>query len=142
MANFAQLDEDNKVINVIVISNDEILDENGDESEELGIAKCKEILGQDTNWVQTSYNNNVRGRYAQIGGYYLPKEGVFTPRKSYDSWKFDVKILDWVAPIAIPTDAPEGKDYTWDEETLSWVLFDLPVIEEPPAEEPVGVATT
>jgi hypothetical protein len=65
MAHFAQLDDDNKVINVIVVSNEDILDENGNESETLGIAFCQKFI--NSNWVQTSYNGNFRGKYAGIG---------------------------------------------------------------------------
>ena len=54
MAHFAQLDENNVVINVIVIHNNDILDENGNESEEVGIKFLKSIFGEATRWVQTS----------------------------------------------------------------------------------------
>ena len=70
MAHFAKLDENNKVIEVIVVSNDNILDENGEESEEIGVQFCKMLQGENTNWKQTSYNGNIRGRYAGIGMYY------------------------------------------------------------------------
>lgn len=70
MAHFAKLDENNKVIQVIVVSNNDILDENGKENEDIGIAFCRMIQGPNTNWRQTSYNNNFRGRYAGIGMYY------------------------------------------------------------------------
>ena len=70
MAHFAKLDKNNKVVEVIVISNNDILDENGNESEEKGIKFCKKLYGENTNWKQTSYNNNFRGRYAGIGIYY------------------------------------------------------------------------
>lgn len=70
MAHFAKLDENNKVIQVIVVSNNDILDENGEENEEIGIEFCRMLTGKETNWKQTSYNNNFRGRYAGIGMYY------------------------------------------------------------------------
>ena len=70
MAHFAKLDENNKVIEVIVVSNQDILDENGNESEEIGIEFCRMIQGSNTNWRQTSYNNTFRCRYAGIGMYY------------------------------------------------------------------------
>ena len=56
MAHFAELDEDNKVLQIIVISNDVTYNENGVEEEELGIAFCKSLYGENTKWVQTSYN--------------------------------------------------------------------------------------
>lgn len=70
MAHFAQLDENNIVIRVIVVHNNELLDENGVEVEEIGIEFCKQLLGNDTVWVQTSYSNSFRGKYAAIGMYY------------------------------------------------------------------------
>lgn len=70
MAHFAKLDENNKVIEVIVVSNDDILDDTGEESEEIGVQFCKMLQGENTNWKQTSYNGNIRGRYAGVGMYY------------------------------------------------------------------------
>ena len=70
MAHFAKLDENNKVIEVIVVSNDDTVDDNGEENENIGIAFCRMIHGQNTTWKQTSYNNNFRGKYAGIGMYY------------------------------------------------------------------------
>jgi hypothetical protein len=125
MANFAQLDENNKVINIIVISNDEILDENGQESEALGITKCREIVGEDTNWIQTSYNNSIRHRYAHVGGIYHPEHDAFSPKKPFDSWVLNTDNFNWEPPIGWPdTEPPEGKIYDWDEENTEWVLKD------------------
>jgi hypothetical protein len=67
MAHFAELDNNNVVTRVIVIDNDNTNDEDGVEQEELGIAYCKSLFGEDTNWVQTSYNNSMRGKYAGPG---------------------------------------------------------------------------
>lgn len=60
MAHFAKI-ENNKVAQVIVVNNEEVPDE------ATGIAFCKSVFGQDTEWVQTSYNNNFRGTFAGIG---------------------------------------------------------------------------
>ena len=67
MAHFAELDKDNKVLRVIVISNDDTHNADGIEQEELGIAFCQSLFGEDTIWVQTSYNANIRGKYAGTG---------------------------------------------------------------------------
>jgi hypothetical protein len=64
MAHFAEIDN-NKVINVIVVANEDMLDVDGNESEETGIAFLNNIKG--SNWVQTSYNANFRGKFAGIG---------------------------------------------------------------------------
>lgn len=70
MAHFAELDSTNKVLRVIVIDNDVTHDEDGVEQEALGIAFCKSLFGADTNWVQTSYNNNYRGHFAGVDDFY------------------------------------------------------------------------
>lgn len=65
MAHFAQV-ENGIVKQVIVIDNSDITI-GGIEYEEKGIEICKNLLGQDTEWVQTSYNGSFRGNYAGIG---------------------------------------------------------------------------
>ena len=68
MAHFAQLDENNVVMRVIVVNNAELLDESGQESEAKGVAFCQSLFGGT--WKQTSYNANFRGKYASIGDKY------------------------------------------------------------------------
>jgi hypothetical protein len=75
MAHFAELDETNVVKQVIVVHNNELLDENGNESEQKGIDFCVNLLGGT--WIQTSYNSNFRGTYAGIGMTYDPVNDVF-----------------------------------------------------------------
>ena len=77
MAHFAQLDENNIVTNVINVNNEDIIDENGNESEELGIQICQSHF-PDTRWVQTSYNNNMRNIFAGRGMYYHEEYDIFT----------------------------------------------------------------
>ena len=93
MAHFAQLDENNVVTQVIVVHNNELVDskqttvnEDGSvsvavvESEQKGIDFCKSLFGADTRWVQTSYNNNFRGKYAGVGDTFA--DGVFVSSPS------------------------------------------------------------
>ena len=75
MAHFAELDENNVVKQVIVVHNNELLDENGVESEQKGIDFCVSLFGGT--WVQTSYNATMRGKYAGIGDTYDPIADVF-----------------------------------------------------------------
>ena len=70
MAHFAKVDANNVVEQVVVVGNEFLLDENGVEQEQLGINFCHSLFGTDTNWRQTSYNGNFRGRYAGIGYVY------------------------------------------------------------------------
>jgi hypothetical protein len=69
MAHFAEIDENNIVLRVIVVSNSELLVDNV-ENEEKGINFCKFLFGENTRWVQTSYNNNFRKKYAATGMIY------------------------------------------------------------------------
>lgn len=76
MAHFAKLNGNN-VTQVIVVNNKVITDENGIEQEQLGIDFCKSLYGEDTNWIQTSYNGSFRGKFAGIGDIYDPVNDVF-----------------------------------------------------------------
>ena len=116
MAHFAQLDENNLVLQVIVVNNNDCKDENGNESEAIGIAFCQSLLGG--NWKQTSYNGNMRKNYAGIGYTYDSGRDAFIPPQPYPSWVLVEETCNWVAPTAYPTD---GKLYTWDELTTSWI---------------------
>jgi len=116
MAHFAQL-ENNIVTKVIVVSNQDILDEQGQESEQLGIDFCSNLLGGT--WKQTSYNASIRKNYAGVGYDYNDTLDAYIPIKIFNSWILDETICQWKAPVAYPTD---GKHYEWNEPTISWVL--------------------
>lgn len=116
MAHFAQLDENNIVTQVIVVSNNELLDENGVEQEIKGIAFCQTLLGG--NWKQTSYNGNMRKNYAGIGFTYDADRDAFISPKPFNSWVLNEDTCRWEAPTPMPTD---GKMYRWDEDTVSWI---------------------
>ena len=118
MAHFAQLDENNIVTQVIVVSNDDIKDSEGNESELTGIAFCKSLLGPNTIWKQTSYNNSIRKNYAGIGFTYDATRDAFIAPKPYNSWILNETTCRWEAPIAYPNDE---NMYAWNEETTSWV---------------------
>jgi len=66
MAHFAQM-KDGFVQQVIVVNNEVITDENGKEQEALGIAFCKFLYGEDTEWLQCSYNGSFRGLFPGSG---------------------------------------------------------------------------
>lgn len=66
MAHFAEINQENIVERVIVVGNAECLDADGIESEAVAQAFIAS-LGLAGQWVQTSYNNNIRKRYAGIG---------------------------------------------------------------------------
>ena len=117
MAHFAELDENNIVTNVIVVHNNELLDENGNESEQKGIDFCVNLLGGT--WIQTSYNATMRKQYAGIGFSYNPVADVFIQPQPYPSWSLDSNH-DWQAPMPLPVHIPGKFSWSWNEETLSW----------------------
>lgn len=116
MAHFAQLDDNNVVLQVVVVHNNELLD-NGIESEAKGIAFCKTLF-PGTTWVQTSYNANIRKNYAGIGFTYDAQRDAFIPPKTFPSWMLDETTCQWSAPVPYPQD---GKQYVWDEAQQNWV---------------------
>jgi hypothetical protein len=115
MAHFAQLDSNNIVTQVIVVSNDDILDANGNESEELGKQFCLQFGAGP--WIQTSYNRNFRKNYAAIGSTYDQQRDAFIPKKLFSSWVLNEETCQWFPPIPRPVD---GKKYLWDEPTQTW----------------------
>ena len=128
MAHFAQLDSNNVVTQVIVVGNDDTTDTNGKEVESIGIAFCHKLMGSETNWKQTSYNNNMRGNYAGIGYTYMENVAtlgvgstdIFINQKPYASWTIGVTTATWYSPLG---DAPglstsqmeAGSYYEWNE---------------------------
>lgn len=92
MAHFAELNDQNVVLRVIVVHNNELLD-NGVESEAKGIDFCHSLFGG--NWKQTSYNGNMRKNYAGIGFTYDPVRDAFIPPKPGDNWVLDEATCQW-----------------------------------------------
>lgn len=90
------------------------------------------LWGDPTSWVQTSYNTvggkhpegrPLRKNFAGIGYTYDAQRDAFIPPKPFNSWVLDEETCLWGAPVAMPDD---GKPYTWDEETTSWIEVPAP----------------
>ena len=126
MAHFAQIGINNVVLRVSSVRDEDILDADGNESEEVGIQFLKSIHGQTTNWLQTSYNGNFRYRYAGIGMVYNNEYDVFLAPQPYPSWILNTEIYEWEPPVPEPelTDDQRevGSYYEWNEENLEWEL--------------------
>ena len=141
MAHFAQLDSNNVVTQVIVVSNDDTSDSNGTETESIGVAFCQKLLGADTNWKQTSYNGNMRGNYAGIGYTYMTNVAtlgvgstdIFIGQQPHASWGISTTAAEWVSPLgAAPglttSQVAAGSYYEWNESayqadnTVGWAL--------------------
>lgn len=93
MATYAQIDEANMVINIVV----------GD---------SEWIALQPGTWVEYTDEN-----YAYIGGAYNQDTDIFIAPQPFPSWVLDSNY-DWKAPVEYPAD---GKFYLWDEANQVWV---------------------
>jgi hypothetical protein len=118
MANFAQLDKNNIVVNVIVVNDEAIDDVPFPESELLGVAFLQDLFGHDTVWKQTSYNNSFRARYAGIDYSYDETLDVFLQPKPYPDWVLEPHTTEWIPPIPYPID---GNTYIWSQPLHTWV---------------------
>ena len=107
MSHWAEIDENNIVLRVLVGDNNE-----PDEGE----AFMNSLGGT---WVKTSYNNNIRGIYAGVGYSYNPEEDIFVTPQPYPSWIRNGSF--WEAPTPMPTD---GQMYNWVETDLNWQVVE------------------
>ena len=127
MAHFAKVDKNNIVQTVNVVTNKHMINEQGVEDEDTGIAHLNKVHGEGLTWVQTSYNTYggkhehggtpFRKNYAGIGHTYDASRDAFIPAKPYDSWTLNEDTCQWSAPTAKPDDS---KFYKWNEGTTSW----------------------
>ena len=117
MAHFAELDNDNKVLRVVVVGNDCVpSDEHVD-----GETWCINFFNGGT-WKQTSYNNNFRKQYCGAGYTYDAAKNKFISPQPYASWSLDAND-DWQAPVTYPTDTTD-KTISWDEAGQKWTATD------------------
>lgn len=118
MAHFAQLDENNLVIQVLVVDNEKIIDDNGIEQELLGVVFLQSLFGDNTRWLQTSYNGRLRKNYAGIGHLYDVIRDAFIPPQPFPSWALNESACIWEAPVPMPSG--DGNFYVWNEEQGNW----------------------
>jgi len=142
MAHFALLDKNNKVLTVIVVGDECILDKEGNESEAVGKSWCEKFWWRKTgvcgfDWKQTSYNTRAgkhyqedgslssdqskafRHNFACIDGHYDSTNNVFIGPKRFKGWVLNETTYQWEPP----TDDPSANDnfYTWDNDSEDWV---------------------
>jgi hypothetical protein len=115
MAHFAKV-ENNIVTQVIVVSNEDCGNLQFPESEPIGQEFIASI-GLDGEWIQTSYNDNFRKKFAGVGFEYHQELDAFIEAKIYNSWVLNTEKCIYESPVEKPTD---GK-YIWDEEQLNWI---------------------
>jgi hypothetical protein len=141
MAHYAELDENNKVINVVKVNNDY-------DDEVAGQNYLNNVCLLPGRWVKTSFNTYqgkhryggtpFRGNYAKIGGYYDEVRDIFLDRKPYPSWVLDDTTYTWEPPVPKPNDIINSfeqtptsipgqlltkiQSYIWNESIVNWEL--------------------
>ena len=134
MAHFAELDENNIVLRVIVVNNEVLKDDYGVEQEDIGIRFCRHTYGLNTSWKQTSYNRKFRKHFAARGMKYDESRDAFIDlpdTKPAPSWVWKEEKLGWDTPTPQPPTGNGAEDghlnfYTWDESKRDWVLHEVP----------------
>jgi hypothetical protein len=113
MAHFAQIQ--NGIVTQVIVAEQDVIDSG--------------LFG--TGWVQTSYNTRggqhpegspLRKNYAGIGYTYDSTRDAFIPPRPYASWTLVEETCQWQPPTPMPVE--EGKNYRWNEDTLSWNNYD------------------
>jgi len=119
MAHFAELNSSNEVLRVIVVSNDDVNANGGDQhaDAETFVATIVPHGTGGVAWKQCSYNHKFRKQYAGMGYTYDSSKNKFIAPKPYASWSLDSSD-DWKAPVDMPDDT--SKRYSWNETTKAW----------------------
>lgn len=118
MAHYAFLDENN-IVTEVITGKDE--GEEGRDWEqwygEFRGQTCKRTSYNTIAGVHTKGGTPFRKNYAGIGYTYRADIDAFVAPKPFASWILNADA-QWEAPVAMPTD---GKMYSWDEDTVSWI---------------------
>lgn len=124
MAHFAELDENNIVQRVVVVADFDTADEDGVEDEAIGIAFLDTLLPGSGTWIQTSYNDRIRGHFAGMGWTYWPEKDIFYLEPApYPSWVVNESSGEWEPPASA---GPCPSGHYWDEDTVSWAPIESP----------------
>ena len=131
MARNLDLTNTNIVTEIIVMMDSKLLDENGDESEALGIAylDARTVEGEGY-WKQCSYNTvgnehilggtPFRKNYPQPGWTYDASIDAFYSPQPFPSWVLNTTTGMWDAPIARPSDDFMFATTEYNAETEEW----------------------
>ena len=134
MAHFAKLKKGNIVEQVVVVNNNVITDDNGQEQEQLGVEFLNNLYNTpDAVWKQTSYNGSFRKNYAGIDYIYDEERDAFITQKPYVNWVLNETTCKWEAPIEKPVTYDDGEvredgtpvpdKYLWNEEKANWQKY-------------------
>lgn len=112
MAHFAEIDENNVVLRVVVVHDNCVPTENA------GNKFLSDVYGNGERWVQCSYHSGIRKNYAGIGYTYNPTRDAFIAPKPFPSWILDEQKCRWEPPVDHPKG--NGKRYVWNEQDQKW----------------------
>jgi hypothetical protein len=112
MAHYAKIDNNNIVQEVLVFGDDI----------EPGIPSAP--LPEGWRWIQTSYNANIRNKFAGKGDTYNEEYDVFLTPKPAPSWTLNTENFGWEPPVPMPEDWDDVY-YRWNEETQSWDTLEV-----------------
>jgi hypothetical protein len=101
MAHFAKIEDG--IVTQVIVADQEFIDSG--------------TVGDPSQWIQTSYNSNIRKTYAGIGYLYNEELDIFIGPKPFESWSLDTENGTWKAPVDKPDD---NKNYIWNEDSFSW----------------------
>ena len=133
MPHFAKLDDNNIVETVNVYSQEDVDANGGDYS--TGAEEWVEER-EGGSWKQTSFNNNAKKQYANIGYTYNASEDKFVCPKPFNSWTLDSN-LDWQPPVTMfntfdckwSDDSPlEIYSSQWNESSQTWTGYALKLV--------------
>ena len=103
MIKFAQIDDNNMVINITVM-------------EESVADQASQILSSiEGEWIKVEEGSPV-----SINGYWSPEQNKFYGKQLFPSWTLNQETLIWEAPFQKPESEVEGKSYYWSEDDMSW----------------------
>tara|TARA_R100001443_G_scaffold115247_1_gene132595 strand:+ start:1222 stop:1683 length:462 start_codon:yes stop_codon:yes gene_type:complete len=125
MAHFAELDSNNNVIRVVVISNEDVDANGGDLHPDAETFVASVVPHSETGvaWKQTSYHHNFRKQYAGTIHYYDSFKDKFIDLQPFPSWYLDNND-DWQPPVNYPdTFDIDGlaANAEWDEDNRRWI---------------------
>lgn len=130
--NYAELDDDNRIVRIMVVPNI------ADWTEADGEAFCQQLTETTTRWVKgDAYQRGSRKNRPGIGLLFDEGRDAFITDTPFPSWVFSEDTCQWVPPVDYPDGYDEYNiwvDYAWNEETVAW--DELPLLDAPPTPPP------
>lgn len=147
MANYAKIGMNGKVIAVVHVEDEKVLNADGVEDERVGQDFLQRVTGWAAEmWVKTSVNTlanqhsnpsktALRGNFAAIGYTWDEENQIFWSPQPFPSWTKNISTASWEAPIAKPSLTAEQTaeneagtahhQYNWNEENQTWDYSNL-----------------